>query len=387
MPGNELIGNEEFEQLKDLFKNGCILYRYGFDEKRSNIFKVQQFENEFASFVNVKYALAVSSGTAALRTALASCGLKNGDEVITQSFTFVATVEAIVESGLKPICIEIDEYLNLNAEKLREAITPRTKAVIVVHMLGISANMDAIKSICDEHNLILIEDTAWGLGGKYKEKFLGTIGDIGCFSFDYAKAITTGEGGMLVFKDSNKYEKAKQFHDHGHENNKNLQRWEDSRSISGFNFRMSELQGAVGIAQLRKLNLILQKQITDYQQIKNILKASSKVKLRDEPSESLGSYDAIVMQVKDLDNALNLKKIFAKQGIPTKILPEALTWHFAKFWDHIPELNLIEDINKRFVNSNNLLEKCIAIPNNFNKQLNFFSIVEVALSEFESAYE
>ena len=124
-------------------------------------------------------------------------------------------------------------------------------------MLGVPANLEEISEIAKKHGIPVIEDTAWGCGGYYKKIPLGTYGDIGTFSFDFAKTMTTGEGGMLVFNDENLYRKAVAWHDHGHENNPNLPRWEDSRSSSGFNYRMSELQGAVGIAQLKKLDFFV----------------------------------------------------------------------------------------------------------------------------------
>ena len=134
---------------------------------------------------------------------------KEGDEVITQSFTFVATVEAIVESRAIPVCTEIDETLNMDPDDLLKKINKKTKAVIVVHMLGVPARIDKIKKICQKYKLSLIEDTAWGCGAKFKQNYLGTWGDIGAFSFDFAKTITTGEGGMVLFKSKEKFLKAK----------------------------------------------------------------------------------------------------------------------------------------------------------------------------------
>ena len=210
-------------------------------------------------------------GTAALRVALASLNLKKTDEIITQSFTFVATVEAIIESKAKPIITEIDETLNMDPEDLKK-ITKKTKAVIVVHMLGTSADLSEIKKICKKDNIILIEDTAWGIGAKYQKSFLGNFGDIGTYSFDFAKTLTTGEGGMIVFKKKKDYLFAKAWHDHGHENNPKFPRWEDTRKSSGFNFRMNEMQGAVGIAQLKKLDFIIKKQRENYYKIWNKIK-------------------------------------------------------------------------------------------------------------------
>ena len=239
MPGYEVIGKEEREEILDLFDKGGILFRHGFDSLRNNCYKVKEFEHSFASSLCSKYSLAVSSGTAALRVALAALGIGAGDEVITQSFTFVATVEAIIESRANPVCADIDHTLNLDPADLERRITPRTKAVIVVHMLGTPARLPEITDICRRHNLFLIEDTAWGCGGSLNNKSLGTWGDVGTFSFDFAKTMTTGEGGMVVFNQEEHYLRAAAWHDHGHENNPSVPRWEDTRTSSGFNYRMS----------------------------------------------------------------------------------------------------------------------------------------------------
>ena len=260
MPGFETINTKELNQVRKIFnKGGGVLFRQGFENLRSNSFQVNQFEKNFAKKFNSKYALAVSSGTAALRIALAALGISKNDEVITQSFTFVATVEAIVESGAKPICTEIDDTLNMCPRDLIKKITKKTKAIILVHMLGSPGKISEIKRICKKKKIFLIEDTAWGIGGKYKNKFLGTVGEIGTFSFDFAKTVTTGEGGMLLFKNKNYFLKAKAWHDHGHENNPKVPRWEDTRSSSGFNYRMTELQAALGLSQMKRLDEFVSK--------------------------------------------------------------------------------------------------------------------------------
>ena len=256
MAGYEVIGQEELSEIKEVFESGGVLYRRGFDEKRNGCFKVAEFEKKFAEYTQAGHSLAVSSCTAGLRVALASLGIGPGDEVVTQSFTFVATVEAIVEAGATPVCVDIDNTLNMSPMALEQAINQSTKAVIVVHMLGVPARLEEISKICEKHGVYLIEDAAWGCGARLMNRSLGTWGDIGVFSFDYAKTITTGEGGMMVFKDSNTFDRAAAWHDHGHENNPMLPRYEDSRSSSGFNYRMMELQGAHS-AQLRKLPEII----------------------------------------------------------------------------------------------------------------------------------
>lgn len=362
MPGYELINKkDELSEIKKIFNNGSVFFRQGFDDKRNGIFKTKDFENSFCKKINTKYALAVTSGTAALRVALASLGLKKNDEVITQSFTFVATVEAIIESGANPVCCEIDETLNMSPHDLEKKITKKTKAVILVHMLGTPGDLQKIKKICKKKSLILIEDTAWGLGGKLNNKYLGTHGSIGTFSFDYAKAITTGEGGMIVFKNKKDYIKAKAWHDHGHENNPKVPRWEDTRSSSGFNYRFTELQAAVGIAQLKKLSKIINLQRKNSTKIWNNLKNLKQIQLRKSPKNSYQTYDALIVRLNTKKLAIECRKELVKNGLGTKILPEATSWHFAGDWEHI---KLSNNKKSNFSSSRKILEKHLSIPIN-----------------------
>ena len=363
MPGYELIGNEEFDQIKDVFNNGAVLFRHGFDDLRNNCFKVQEFEDKFAKYIGSNHCLAVSSGTAALRVALASLNIGAGDEVITQSFTFVATVEAIIESGASPICTDIDDTLNMDPYDLESKITSKTKAVICVHMLGTPAELKKIKAICNKHNIYLIEDTAWGCGGKLDQKNLGNWGDIGTFSFDFAKTLTTGEGGMISFKKYEIFKKAKAWHDHGHENNPKLPRWEDSRSSSGFNFRMTELQGAVGVAQLSKLDSIVNMQRANALMLIDFLKDTD-VTFRRSPKGSFETYDALILLMPSKEIALKSRENLLRVGLNTKILPEAFSWHFAGSWEHMPELlvNFNGNFDNAFEISRKVLSKAVALP-------------------------
>lgn len=366
MPGYELIGNEEFKEIQNLFKDSGILFRHGFDTLRNNIYKVRDFEKNFAEKMGVSDALAVSSGTAALKVALKALGIGPGDEVITQAFTFVATVEAIVEVGAKPVIANIDESLNISPIDLSRKITAKTKAIIAVHMLGIPCDMDNVMKIARKNNIKVIEDTAWGCGGNYRGKPLGSIGDIGTFSFDFAKTITTGEGGMIIAKEDKVLEIAKAYHDHGHENNPKLPRWEDSRSSSGFNYRMTEMQGAVGLAQLKKLNEV----IKAHQKHKKALVKKIEnlpISFRKKPVEFIDTSDALIFFVKDKSTALKCREVLLSNGISTKILPEAYTWHFAATWEHISEMyedwrKFIDDLNP----SKEIIEKAVSLPITIN---------------------
>ena len=364
MPGHEIIGKEEFDEIRHVFNNGCVLFRRGFEERRNGVNCTEEFEARFAERVQSKYSLAVSSGTAALRVALAAIGIEEGDEVITQSFTFVATVEAIIESRATPVCADIDGTLNLCPKALEDQITEKTKAVIVVHMLGSPARIDEISRICREKNIFLIEDTAWGCGGDVDGKPLGTWGDIGTYSFDFAKTITTGEGGMIVTDNKKIWEQCSAWHDHGHENNPAVARWEDTRSSSGFNFRMSELQAAVGLAQLRKLDWILAKQREYSSMVWSELEGLDGVKPREIPKGANSTEDGLILMLESSQHARGCRNSLLRRGLSTKILPEAVTWHFAGYWDHMEQLTRRcgPDLMSSFKKSAKILENAVCIP-------------------------
>jgi len=381
MPGFEVLGKEEFLELKHLFDESKILFRHSFDNLRNNIYKVKEFEEAFSKRMRVPHSLGVTSGTSALRIALEALGLSNNDEVITQSFTVVATVEAIIESRCIPVITEIDKTLNMCPYDLEKKITKKTKAIIAVHMLGVPANLEKIKKIAEKYNIPLIEDTAWGCGGYYQDIPLGTYGDIGTYSFDFAKTITTGEGGMVVFKDKKLYEKAAAWHDHGHENNPKFPRWEDSRASSGFNYRMNEMQGAVGLAQLKKLDFVVNEQRKNAEIIKNSI-IDLPIKMREIPANSFETCDALVFFVESNQKAIICRDELIKVGLGTKILPEAITWHFAGTWNHMPSLMKRngKELKNAFPESIDLLNKSVSIPISINMIDNFDKKIKQALS-------
>lgn len=365
MPGFEFMGDEELQQIQDVFARGSgILFRHGFDALRNGVFKVREFEQAFASRMGMSDALAVTSGTAALRVALAGLGIGRGHEVITQSFTFVATVEAIIESGATPVCAEIDDTLNLDPADFEARITDRTKAVIAVHMLGVPCRIDRIIEIAKRRGIVVIEDTAWGCGGSFGGQPLGTLGDVGTYSFDFAKTMTTGEGGAIVSRSSEVLARARAWHDHGHENNPALPRWEDSRAGSGFNYRMTELQGAVGLAQLAKLDRVITEQRRNKAAITAALDGLPGLRFRAIPATSEETADALVFEVADRSVARRCRETLLAAGLGTKILPEAVTWHFAATWHHMPELVARHggDLSTAFPLSTARLDRSVALP-------------------------
>jgi len=380
MPGFELIGKEEQESVNEVFeKSNGVLYQYGLAERRNNIFRVREFELQIAKKVGSKYALFVNTGTAALKVGLIALGVKKGDEVITQSHTFVATVEAILELGAKPVIVEIDETLNMDPADLAKKITDKTKVIIPVHMGGVAANMDEILSIAKEHHIPVFEDSAQALGATYKGKYLGTIGSAGIYSTDIGKVITTGEGGILVTDDEQIYQRAKEYSDHGHENNPSYPRGEDTRTSWGFNYKVSELSAAVGLAQLKKLDYILKKQKENKSYIKDKLSTLVNISFREIPNPEGEAGDTLIFFLKDQKQASMVVKQLVENGIGTKNLPDALNWHFAGTWNHIfysyPEFKG-KDLERIWEKSSSFLRRAIAIPimvNMSKKQLNFIS--------------
>ena len=270
-PGNELIDKKELDEIKKIFtKSNGVLFAHGSDKRRKNIFRVRNFEKKLSEKFNSKYVQCVSSGTAAIKIALKALGVKNGDEVITQSFNFIATIEAILDCGAKPIITGINDGLNMPVNELSRLITKKTKAVIIVHMLGYSAEIDKIIKFCKK-KIPLIEDNCEAMGGTYKKKKLGTLSDIGIFSFDFGKTITTGEGGCILTNNKKNYLFFKRYHDHGHKLLNKTPRGIDEADMPGFNYRMTELQAAVGLSQIQKLDFILNESKKRFNLLKKIL--------------------------------------------------------------------------------------------------------------------
>ncbi|MFH1584010.1 MAG: DegT/DnrJ/EryC1/StrS aminotransferase family protein, partial [Actinomycetota bacterium] len=218
---------------------------------------VDKFEKDFAKFLGIKYAIAVSSGTAALHVALLAAGLGKNDEVIVPAFTMAATWLAVLYVGAKPIFIDCEsDTFNINPTLIEEKITKRTKAIIPVHVYGHSADMDPILKIARKHKLIVIEDAAEAHGATYKGKFCGSMGSISCFSFYGNKIITTGEGGMVVTNNQNLAKRARRFKDLCHSERKRF-----IHDDIGYNYRITNLQAALGCGELRKINMYIERKI------------------------------------------------------------------------------------------------------------------------------
>lgn len=364
MPGFELIDQLERNSVLEVFdKSNGVLFAHGFDARRNNIFRVRDFEKKFANTLGGRKAAACTSGTSAQYIAMRCLGIKEGDEVITQAFTFIATVEAILACGAKPVVVDIDETYNMCPKSLEEAITDKTKLIVPVHMLGNPAEMDAINAVAKKHGIPVLEDACEALGASYKGVSTGLLSDIGIFSLDFGKTITTGEGGMIVSDNEELISNCMKFIDHGHNCDPTLPRGKDTASFYGFNYRMSELQAAVGLVQIDRLAHIVETNRKHKKIIKDELnKFSDKIQFRRITDENELA-DTIIFNLESKDLAEKLIANLAKEGIGTKNVPDAMRWHFAKYFSQVwDNTNYYSNYNEQWSNSDLLLSRSVSLP-------------------------
>ncbi len=355
MPGFEIIDKKEEKAVLEIFKDGGVLFAHGFDNLRKN-FHVREFEKQLNKYFSSNHALAVSSGTAAIKIGLKALGVGRGDEVITQAFNFVATIEAILDLGAKPIIVNVDSTLNIDINELQKKITKKTKVILPVHMLGVPVDMKKINFIAKKYKLKVLEDNCEATGAKYDGKYCGTIGDVGVLSLDFGKIITTGEGG-IIFSQKRSIDKfCREYHDHGHENNPKFQRGNDTKSIIGFNYRMTELQAAIGKVQLKKLNFIIKENKKRYDLLLKSL--SKRFEIREIPPNSSPINDTFIFFVRNENEKNRVIKCLADNNFGTKNLPDAIEWHCSYYWHHA--------LNKKQLRYSKttltLLNRAIAIP-------------------------
>lgn len=335
MPGTELFGAEEKKEIMDVLETG-ILFRYNHDQQRNGHWKAKTFENELAGYHGVKYAHLTSSGTTADNLALACVGIGVGDEVIVPPFTFIAPVEAVLQAGAIPVFAEIDETLCLYPESIEKVITPKTKAVLLVHMCGAMAQVDKIVEVCKKHNLILIEDTAQALGASFKGKPLGTFGKVAVYSFDFFKIVSAAEGGAIITNDLSVYEIASQHADHGHShvgNNRGM----EPHPIIGTNYRISELHAAIGLAQFRKLPYILEHQRKNKRILEQSLSKFSQISFRRTPDKEGDSATFLDFFLPDETTTRKVLKSFDNNGVGYAYWYDN-NYHYFRNWEHIKHL-------------------------------------------------
>lgn len=255
-PSWPCLGQEEINAAIEVIRKGHLS---SFAAPPSDLFlggkKIREFESNFAEYHGIKYAISVNSATAGLHVALSAAGIGPGDEVIVTPHSFTASATCVLMQNAIPIFADIDlGTYNIDPEEIKKKITPQTKAIIMVHLLGNPAKMDAIMEVAKKNNLIVIEDCAQAIGAKYKNVLVGTIGNIGVFSFNEPKHLSTGEGGMIITNNDELAEKCRLVRNHGEALNTGKKERSYLSAMIGYNYRMTELTAAIGIEQLKKLD-------------------------------------------------------------------------------------------------------------------------------------
>lgn len=344
MPGFEFFGEEERKHVNEVLQTG-ILMRYGFEGMRNGIWKAKELENAICERFGCKYAQLTSSGTSALTTAMSALGIGAGDEVIMPAFTFVASFEAVLSVGAVPVLVDVNETLTLDPEAVKNAITPKTKCIMPVHMCGSMADLDPLLTICAEHDLVLLEDACQSIGASYKGKMLGTIGDAGTFSFDFVKTITCGEGGVVMTNNRKTYEKSEGYTDHGHDH-KGVDRGADEHPFLGYNFRISELHAAVGLAQIRKLDTFLDIQKKNYKILQDVLSQVSEISFRKIPDENGNSCTFLSWFLPSEEIAGAVVNELKAQGIAGgNFYWYDNNWHYIRKWHHLKNATSLNNLN------------------------------------------
>ena len=336
MPGMEFFGAAERTEINDVLETG-ILFRYNHEAQRNNIYKARAFEAEVAKLVGARYAHAVSSGSTAVLCALAAAGIGAGDEVIVPPFTYIATVEAVLMIGALPVFADIDETLCLSAEGIRRAITPKTKAICLVHMCGQMADMDAVMAVVKEHKLVLVEDAGQAMGASYKGISTGLWGKTGAYSFDFFKIATAGEGGVMVTNDEVAYKHADSYSDHGHDHI-GSNRGMEQHPILGFNYRISELHAAVGLVQTRRVPEIIRNNNRHKQQLMRALGGVPGVSFAHIPDPNGDSATFLNMLLPDTETAGRVVAEMNAAGVGGFNYWFTNMYHFINQWDHIKQM-------------------------------------------------
>jgi len=337
-PGAYWFGKEEMESVTEVIKSG-YLFRYGSENDPKFLHKVSTLEKEFARYSDVRFALATSSGTSSLLASALALGLKPGDEIIVPAYTFVASYTSVIFAGLVPVLAEIDESLTLDPDDIEYRITPRTKAIMPVHMLGNPCDMDRIMAVAKKHNLLVLEDCCQAAGASYKGKKVGSIGHIGAFSLNIFKTINSGDGGLVITNDKSLYETAFGVHDQGHKPNR-FGVEVGARSVLGLNFRINELTAAVGLAQLGKLDKIVATLREKRKKLKTLISEAKGFKFRslNDPDGDCATLCTILFDTKEM--AAKVSKALGSKTI------DQSGWHVYANMEHI--LNHLKSVGQPY---------------------------------------
>jgi len=336
-PGGLALDGLEEQAVLEVLRSKKLFRYYGPYPAPS---RVEEFEKAFASATATQYALGLNSCTNALMIALLAAGVQPGDEVIVPAYTFVASAAAVVAANAIPVIAEIDESFTLDPQSLEKNITPKTKAVIPVHMRGVPCDMDAILALARKHRLKVIEDAAQANGGSYHGRPLGSLGDAGCFSFQYHKIITAGEGGAITTNDKNLLNRAQSLHDTGASWRFFSEGPEEKGPYTyfpGFNCRMNEITGAILQVQLKKRDKLIAVMRGHAARIQETLRNIPQIKLRrlHDPAGDVGV--CVMFLVESKAQAMAAARAIQAEGIDAGTLgnKHVPDWHIYSHWDHI----------------------------------------------------
>lgn len=333
------IGRDEIKEVVKVLKSGEL----------SQGRWVERFEKDFANFTHTKFAIATSSGTTALHLSLLALGIKKGDEVITTPFTFIASVNSILYVGAKPVFVDIDpKTFNINPDLIEERITDKTRAILPVHLFGLAADMKKILWIAKKYNLYVLEDSAQAHGAKVEKRVSGSLGDLAAFSFYPTKNMTTGEGGMITTSDENLAKAIRKLRNHGME-----KRY--YHDMLGFNFRMTNMQAAIGIHQLKKLNGVNRKRIENAQFLTQHLYGVEGVQTPFIPKGSTHVFHQYTILIKDgKEKREKIIEYLNKNGVETMIY-YPLPVHKQKFMK-----DMLVDV--KLPNSERIADQVLSLP-------------------------
>ncbi len=330
-PGAMQIDQEEEQAVLDVLRSRRLFRYQGLQPGPS---QVQLLEQEFAQVMGSPHALAVNSGTSALICGLQGVGVGPGDEVIVPAYTWMASATAVTALGGLPVIAEVDESLTLDPQDVERKISPYTRAILPVHMRGVPCRMDRLLEVATRHNLAVVEDAAQADGASFGGRRVGTWGDAGCFSFQFHKIITSGEGGMLLSRSPEVYQRAMQYHDvaSGQRN-----RLPSDEILWGINFRMTELQAAIMRVQLKRLEGLLAAMRHAKQVLAGGLAELANrlpVQLQEIPDPSGDAAIALIFYLKDAPTAAQVAAALSAENIGARVIysPEVVDYHIYAHW-------------------------------------------------------
>ncbi len=322
--GATQIAQEEIDQATEVLMSK-ELFRYDRPSSKTDL-----LEKGLCDFYHTNYALALCNGSSALKAALVALEVKGGDEVLVTPYTFIATVNSIISIGAVPVFVDIDETLSLNLEDARRKISNNTKAMITVHIQGDGTDIQREKEFCEEHKIVLIEDCAQAFGSTVNGQFVGSAGAIGCFSLQANKLITCGEGGFLISNCKEYYQKARNFHDQGGNREvDSFANWDNPMALFGENLKITELQSAVALAQLGKVDTFIDKLRTSRMKIQNSIENSTKSFRVRKCVDALGSNGVSIPFIADTaEDRERIVKSLKEKDVPVICLYEELIYEF-----------------------------------------------------------